>query len=107
VLEDDELLVAFVALPWGSALSAGGLDLRATTPPIGTIVDRLEASFRENHLLVAVQIHERVDPYSVAEIMGRFTWSSTTTYEIDAAGENHGLLIGTIRWKAGLLRTDA
>jgi hypothetical protein len=42
----DHTLVAFLAPPWGDALSkTSGLDLRRTTPPLTEIVDFLIDKF--------------------------------------------------------------
>ena len=48
----EEELIAFIAPPWGDALSkAAGLDLRRTRPPIAEIVDFLLQRFPQNRLL--------------------------------------------------------
>ena len=96
-LEEDELLVAFVAPPWGEALSSSGLDLGSTSPPVAEIVDALDASF-PSPLLVAIQIYEQVDAASLSDVERRFEWSMSTAYAIDAPGTNHGLLLGSMRW---------
>jgi len=95
----DHLLITFIAPPWGDALSkASGLDLRHTTPPIAAIVDLLVHHFGQNRLLCAVQVHETVEPSSLAEIELRFDWSARHVYGLNAAGDNHGILLGTRRW---------
>jgi len=94
-----ELLIAFIAPPWGDALNTStGLDLRATTPPIGDIVDAFNAEFADNPLLFAIQIHETVNPHSMAPLLQRFAWSEQRLYRFNEPGQNHGLLIGTHRW---------
>jgi hypothetical protein len=93
------LAVVFIAPPWGEALSqASGLDLGRTTPPVGEVVDLLAARFAGHRLLVGVQLHERVDPGSLAAVTARFAWSAPNRYDIDAPGHNHGLLLGTLGW---------
>ena len=73
----DELLVTFIAPPWGDALDPmSGLDLRRTMPPIAEIVDVLFRRFPHNRLLCAVQVHEIVHPASLAEPYARLDWSS-------------------------------
>ena len=95
----DELLIAFIAPPWGDALSEeSGLDLRWTNPPVAGIVDLIATIFRGHKLLVATQVHETVDPDGVADVTSRFDWSTLRTYEIDPPGRNHGLLLGTRGW---------
>jgi len=96
------MVVAFVAPPWGDALDPGsGLDLRRTAPPIPSIVDKLAERFAANPLIVAVQVYERVDPDALAEVARRLEWSSLRVFELNAEGENHGILLGTRGWTPG------
>jgi hypothetical protein len=98
-VNDEELIVVFIAPPWGDALTAKGeLDLRRTTPPVAEVVDRVAVTFDERKLLLAVQLYERVEPSSLADIVNRCDWSSRKVYTIDPPGRNHGLLLGTRRW---------
>src|SRR4029453_12650899 len=95
----DDLVIAFIAPPWGDALDkTAGLDLRRTTPPIPAILDVLFHKFPENYLLCAIQVHETVLPASIAELRARFDWSIPRIYGLNAPGQNHGLLLGTKRW---------
>jgi len=94
-----ELLIAFVAPPWGDALTEEhALDLRRTTPPVRAVVDVLAATFPRHRLLLAIQVHERVDRGSLAELTDRFDWSSTGVYDIDRPGRNMGLTLATMHW---------
>jgi 16S rRNA G966 N2-methylase RsmD len=95
----DQLLVVFIAPPWGDALNKStGLDLRRTTPPVTEIVDFFIGMAGQNPLLFAIQIHESLHPASLAELMPRFSSSEKRMYGLNAPGENHGLLMGTRRW---------
>ena len=95
----DELLIAFIAPPWGDALDKTfGLDLRRTTPPIFEIVDLLFNAFGQNRLLCAVQVYEAVNVESLAELKSRFDWSTLHVYALNAPGQNHGILLGSKRW---------
>jgi hypothetical protein len=95
----DQLLIAFIAPPWGDALGrTSGLDLRRTAPPITDVVDFLVDRFGQNRLLCAVQVYETVDAGSLAELTRRFDWSRLRVYDLNAPGENHGVLLGTTRW---------
>jgi hypothetical protein len=95
----DELLIAFIAPPWGDALDETyGLDLRRTTPPILEIVDLLFNAFTQNRLLCAVQVYEAVDVASLAQLKSRFDWSTLRIYALNASGQNHGILLGSKRW---------
>ncbi|HXY31166.1 MAG TPA: hypothetical protein VEI06_10705 [Gemmatimonadaceae bacterium] len=99
-VDPGELVIAFIAPPWGDALSAtSGLDLRRTSPAITEIVDFLARRFEANRLLCAVELHETVDPTSLDAVTSRFDWSVQRIYDLNATGENHGILIGTVRWK--------
>jgi len=92
-------VIAFVAPPWGNALSRDfGLDLRRTTPPVAEIVDVLAGKFGDAPLLCAIQVYERLDPDSLAELKQRFQWSALRIYRLNAAGQNHGILLGTRGW---------
>jgi hypothetical protein len=95
-----QLVVAFVAPPWGDALNrVSGLDLRHTTPPVAEIVDCLFNAFRHNRLLCAIQVHETVAPVSMADLKLRFDWSALQVYRLNAPGENHGILLGAKGWR--------
>ena len=90
---DDELVIAFLAPPWGDALDkSGSLDLRRTVPPIGDIADRLIDRFA-NRLLIAIQVYEKLEPASLAEVEARFDWSELRIYDLNVPGQNHGILL--------------
>jgi len=96
---DEDLLVVFVAPPWGRALSAeSGLDLRRTQPPVAEAVDVTTALLGQHKLLFAIQIFETVEPGSLADLTARFPWSAVTLYDINAPGQNAGLLLATRGW---------
>jgi hypothetical protein len=95
----EDLLIAFIAPPWGDALDrTSGLDLRRTTPPVIEIVDFLLHRFSRSRVLCAIQIYEVVDPVSMAEVRGRFDWSALRVYDLSAPGQNSGILLGTRGW---------
>ena len=95
----DELLITFIAPPWGAALdNASGLDLRRTNPPIIEIVDFQLRRFKANLLLFAVQIYEIVHPVSLTEVEKKFDWSALRIYDLNEPGYNHGILLGAKGW---------
>jgi hypothetical protein len=95
----DQLLIAFIAPPWGDALNKStGLDLRRTTPPITGIVDFLTGIAGKNPLLCAIQAHETLDRPRWRT--PRFSRSAQRMYGLNATGHNHGLLMGTRGWVA-------
>jgi hypothetical protein len=95
----EDLLIIFVAPPWGHALSEkSGLDLRRTQPPVADVVDVTTGVLGRRKLLFAVQIHETVEPSSLAELTARFPWSATKVYDLNAPGQNHGLLLAAHGW---------
>ena len=97
---EDALLVVFVAPPWGDALDEGtGLDLRRTSPSVIEVIDLITATLPRQRLLLAAQIYESTDPRSLEHVTARFEWSLVKIYEIDAPGQNHGLVLGAIRWQ--------
>jgi hypothetical protein len=96
----DCLLIIFVAPPWGDALNTvTGLDLRRTSPPIGEIVEYFDQVYADQPILYVAQVYERLEPVSLAELEARFDWSDLRIYDINAAGANHGVLLGGRRWK--------
>ncbi len=95
----EQLLIAFIAPPWGDALDeTAGLDLRRTTPPVTEIVDVLFHARARSPLLCAIQVYETVDPASMAELKSRFDWSEHRVYDLNAPGQNHGILLCTTGW---------
>jgi 16S rRNA G966 N2-methylase RsmD len=100
---EDQLLIVFVAPPWGDALSkVSGLDLRRTEPPVAQIVDLIVGTFPRCKILLAVQVYETVVPDSLTDLTSRCDWSTLRSYDIDARGKNHGLLLGSVGWTATL-----
>jgi hypothetical protein len=96
----NELLITFIAPPWGDALDrTSGLDLRRTTPPITEVVDFLLHKYSQNRLLCAIQVYEIVVPASIAELRARFDWATLRINELNMAGQNQGILLGTKGWE--------
>ena len=96
---ENELLIVFVAPPWGDALDeASGLDLRRTQPPVPAIVDLLARTFSHRKVLLAVQVHESALRDSIIDVSSRCLWSTLVVYDINARGQNHGILLGSLGW---------
>jgi hypothetical protein len=92
-------LIVFVAPPWGTALDeVEGLDLRRTTPPIVEIIAHTRQLFAERKILFATQVYEKVTAESLADLQSLLEWTELRVYELNAAGRNHGLLLGTSGW---------
>ena len=49
-------------------------------------------------LLFAVQLYETVEPASLADLTARFPWSAAKVYDLNAPGQNPGLLLATWSW---------
>lgn len=95
----DEAMIVFVAPPWGTALDeTEGLDLRRTEPPITKIIAEFGDAFAARRILFAVQVYEKLDKESLAEVHGKLDWSDLKIYDFNAAGRNHGVLLGTRGW---------
>src|SRR5262245_2951529 len=87
-----DLVIVFVAPPWGRALSeTTGLDLRRTLPPVSEVIDVTTGILGNHKLLFAVQVHETVEPGSVAELTADLPWSAMKIYDVNPPGQNHGL----------------
>ena len=98
-VSEDPGIVAFVAPPWGTALDeVEGLDLRRTTPPITQVIEHIARQLQKHIILFATQVYEKVNPTSLAQIQCRFEWSELRIYDINQAGGNHGILLGTKGW---------
>lgn len=62
----EELVVAFIAPPWGKALDPKtGLNLLATLPPIPEILEQLHHAFSGKRVLCAIQVSEVIEPRSL------------------------------------------
>jgi hypothetical protein len=96
---NDCLLVAFVAPPWGEALSEAGLDLRATRPPAAEVVGVVSRAVAGHRLLFATQLYERLESKSVSDLTDHFDWSTMRMYDVDPPGRNHGVLLATKGWR--------
>ncbi|MBV9565178.1 MAG: hypothetical protein JOY90_32715 [Bradyrhizobium sp.] len=94
-----DAMIIFVAPPWGAALDeVEGLDLRRTEPPVTEIVAHIERMYPDRKVLFAVQVYEKVDAPSLAELDAKLDWSMLKVYDLNAEGRNHGILLGTKGW---------
>jgi hypothetical protein len=94
-----QLIVAFVAPPWGDALDpVSGLDLRRTYPPVSQIAEHFSREFPSSPLLLVIQVHETVTKDSLRDLATHFDWHDLKIYDLVAPGTNHGILIGASRW---------
>jgi len=98
-IQADRAIIAFVAPPWGTALDETvGLDLRRTTPPITDIIQGIGRKYSGHEILFATQVYEKVNPASLEELQAMLDWSELRVYDLNAAGRNHGILLGTRGW---------
>ena len=95
----DQCIVAFLAPPWGDALSeTTGLDLGRTKPPMTEIVEDFERAYKDNRILYVTQVHQHIEPVPLANLKQKFEWSELRIYDINVEGMKHGVLLGTQRW---------
>jgi hypothetical protein len=93
-------LIVFVAPPWGTALDeVAGLDLRRTEPPITGIIGHITRRYPDRRILFAIQVYEKVEAASLAELERSLDRSRLLVYDFNVAGRNHGILLGTKGWK--------
>jgi hypothetical protein len=98
-LSRHDAIIVFVAPPWGTALDERtGLDLRHTAPPITGIIRRIGQKYSDNKILFATQVYEKVNAESLAELQTILDWSELRVYNLNVAGKNHGILLGTSGW---------
>ena len=98
-IADDEAMIVFVAPPWGSALNEiEGLDLRRTQPPITEVIAKVSEAFPAGQILFAIQVYEKLDQGSLAELHRALDWSDLKIYDFSVVGRNHGILLGTRGW---------
>ena len=92
-------VVAFLAPPWGDALSREkGLDLSRTKPPIAEIIADFERVYADRPVLYVVEVHERLVPEPLTALQASFDWSELTIYDLAGPTGRHGVLLGTRRW---------
>jgi hypothetical protein len=65
---------------------------------VADVVDTTTSVLGRHKLLFAVQIHETVEPASLAELTARFPWFATMIYDLNIPGQNAGLLLATHGW---------
>jgi hypothetical protein len=99
-LPPDHGLIFFIAPPWGTALDeVAGLDLRHTTPPITDIFGFIKTTYRSQRVLLTTQVYEKLNPTSLRDVQALLDWSDLRVYDLNDAGKNHGILLGTSGWK--------
>ena len=94
----NDVLVAFIAPPWGDALETSGLDLRRTSPPVWNILEHLLHRFPHNKFLFVIQVYEVTLSESLSELIAIFDWSTERIYDLNTPGTNHGIVCGTKGW---------
>jgi hypothetical protein len=98
-LSRGDAIIFFVAPPWGTALDeVGGLDLRRTEPPITEIILQISQTYSDHKILFAIQVYEKLNADSLAELHAKLDWSMLKIYDLNVAGRNHGILLGTKGW---------
>jgi hypothetical protein len=99
-LPPDHGLMFFIAPPWGTALDeVAGLDLRHTTPPINDILGFIKTTYPSQRVLLTIQVYEKLNPTSLRDVQALLDWSDLRVYDLNDAGKNHGILLGTSGWK--------
>jgi hypothetical protein len=94
-----EVMIVFVAPPWGTALhEVEGLDLRRTEPPITDIIARIGQAQLDRKVLFAIQVYEKVNADSLAELQAKVDWSLLKVYDLNGPGRNHGIILASRGW---------
>jgi hypothetical protein len=99
-LPPDHVLIFFIAPPWGTAFDeVAGLDLRRTTPPVTDIIGHITRTYPSQRVLLTTQVYEKLNPTSLRDVQALLDWSELRVYDLNDAGKNHGILLGTSGWK--------
>ena len=84
----------------GTALDeVAGLDLRRTTPPITDIFGFIKKTYPRQRVLLTTQVYEKLNQTSLRDVQALLDWSDLRVYDLNDAGKNHGILLGTSGWK--------
>ena len=96
----DQLIVVFLGPPWGDALQPDtGLHLDRTKPPILEIVHDFEKVYGMQPVLYVTEVHEVNELKALKALEAAFDWSDLRIYDVNAPGLQHGVLLGTKRWR--------
>jgi hypothetical protein len=99
-LPPDHWLIFFIAPPWGTALDeVAGLDLRHTTRPITDILGFIKTTYPSQRVVLTTQVYEKLNLTSLHDVQALLDWSDLRVYDLNDAGKNHGILLGTSGWK--------
>ena len=81
------------------AAEVAGLDLRRTTPPVTDIIGYITRTYPSQRVLLTTQVYEKLNPTSLRDVQTLLDWSELRVYDLNDAGKNHGILLGTSGWK--------
>jgi hypothetical protein len=96
----DHLVVVFLAPPWADALKPEtGLHLDQTKPPVLEIVRDFEAVYGSQPVLYVTEVHEVNEPNALMAVEAAFHWFDLRIYDVNVSGLQHGVLLGTRRWR--------
>jgi hypothetical protein len=76
-----------------------GSILRRTTPPVTNIIGYIMRTYPSQRVLLTTQVYEKLNPTSLRDVQRLFDWSELRVYDLNGAGKNHGILLGTNGWK--------
>jgi hypothetical protein len=96
----DHRVVVFLAPPWGDALQpSSGLHLDRTNPPIRDIVEDFERVYGSQPVRYVIEVNEVNEPNALKAVEALFDWTDLRIYDVNAPGLQHGILLGTRRWR--------
>ena len=73
--------------------------MRCTTPPVTEIVGYITRKYPSQRVLLTTQVYEKLNPTSLRDVQVLLGWSELRVYDLNNAGKNHGILLGTTGWK--------
>jgi len=63
------------------------------------IIGYITRTYPSQRVLLTAQVYEKLNPTSLRDVQTLLDWSELRVYDLNDAGKNHGILLGTNGWK--------
>src|SRR5271165_6560603 len=64
------------------------------------IIGYITRTYPSQRVLLTAQVYEKLNPTSLRDVQTLLDWSELRVYDLNDAGKNHGILLGTNGWKS-------